>query len=563
MEEKKKIPLNIDLFTDLIQGGYYYVDKTLLVKHLLDSGSEVTLYARPRRFGKSLNLSMLDCFFNIDKRGQDLFKGTAILQAGENYTSEMGRYPVVKLSLKEMKQPDFDSASASFRKIIQDTWGEHRYLAESPKLPDYDLKLVKGILAGEKGLQELALSILDLTRLLKLHHGAPTVLLIDEYDVPLEAAYTGGYYDQVLALIRTLMSSACKDNPHLRLAVHTGCLRIARESIYTGFNNPVINTILSFYGSDCFGFTDEEVRTMLEYYGLGDLMPKVREWYDGYRFGDAEIYNPWSLLHFAREACIKPQYAVRAYWMNTSGNDLVTTLLQQGSRVGAQRSDLEKLLDGKTVPCTVNENVNYSSLKREPDAIWNLLLFTGYLKPTEVPDLLTNNNRVPLRLVNQEIACILRQKIQEWYVELYHSGRQAPLVQALEAGKPDEAEMRLEDLLQLTVSYHDREENFHHGFLAGLLAGAEGRECLSNRESGDGRSDLQLLAEDHSSAVVIEVKEAPDGTPEALEKAAAKALRQALERDYGRLLRRRYAQVHVYGVACHAKLCRILMAPEK
>ncbi len=560
---KKTIPLNIDLFDDLVKNGYYYVDKTLLVKHLLDSGSKVTLYARPRRFGKSLNLSMLDCFFNIDGRGKGLFEGTAIMRAGENYVAEMGKYPVVKLTFKEMKQPNYAAAEVNFRTIIRSAWDVHSYLRNSPKLEPQHQRQVDDILSDRTATEQLANSILALTEFLHRHHGTPAVLLFDEYDVPLEAGYTGGFYQEALALMRSLMSSSCKDNPHLRLAVHTGCLRIARESIYTGFNNPTINTLLSTSASDCFGFTEEEVQAMFEYYGMEHLMPTVRDWYDGYRFGDTEIYNPWSLLHFLHEAFSDPVRAVQPYWMNTSGNNLLVDLIRTSTAARATRNAVEKLLDGDTVVCKVNENVNYDSLKTEPDALWNLLLFTGYLKPVEPPTLLGNDNRVPLRLVNREVEYILREKVEVWYQELYHSGQQMPLVGALEAGRPENAQAMLDDLLLQTVSYHDSQENFHHGFLAGLLAGAPGRICVSNRESGDGRSDLSLQAKDYSAAFVIEVKEAADGTPEALELAAENALEQAVNLRYDIPLRLRgFRQVHVYGIACHAKRCRILMRPE-
>ncbi|MBQ6472174.1 MAG: AAA family ATPase [Victivallales bacterium] len=332
---KKGIPQSIDYYDELVKGNYYYVDKTLLVKDVLDNGSKVTLYARPRRFGKSINLSMLDCFFNIDGHGKGLFDGTAIMREGERYTSEMGRYSVVKLTMKEMKQPNFEGAELNFRRIIQKAWREHDYLKKNQELTEEDRKLFKDVVSGQMSTADLAISLPELMRLLQIHHKAPTVLLIDEYDVPLEAGYTGGYYQQVLSLVRTMMSSSCKDNPYLRLSVHTGCLRIARESLYTGFNNPTINTVLSEDGGDLFGFTESEVQALLDYYELGHLMPVVRKWYDGYIFGNSEIYNPWSVLHFAYAARINPARAAKPYWMNTSGNDLLVDLIR--TTVGGRR----------------------------------------------------------------------------------------------------------------------------------------------------------------------------------------------------------------------------------
>ena len=557
--QKKRIPQSIDYYYEIVKGDYYYVDKTLLVKDIIDNGSKVTLYARPRRFGKSMNLSMLDCFFNIDGRGKGLFEGTKILSAGERYVSEMGKYPVIKLTLKEMKCPDFAWACLSFREIIRNAWRDHDYLRRDPALSGEDRQFFEDILCDRKSPEELSTSLPELMRLLKLHHGAPTVLLIDEYDVPLEAGHTGGYYPQVLPLIRRMMSSSCKDNPYLRLSVHTGCLRIARESLYTGFNNPTINTILSEYASDLFGFTEGEVQALLDYYGIGHLMPMVRTWYDGYRFGDSEIYNPWSVLHFAYDALANPNLAGKPYWMNTSGNDLLVDLIRTSVEAGGARNDIERLLEGGTVKRTVNENINYDSLGQEPDAIWNMLLFTGYLKPMEQPDV-HNDNRVPLKLANLEVLTILKQKVRVWYSQLARSGRTAPFIAALEDGRAEDAEILLNRLLTLTVSYHDREENFYHGFVAGLLAGAPGHECLSNRESGDGRADIQLLAKDYSAAVVVEVKNAKAVTDEALQAAAEEALRQAIGRNYDRELRLMgYRKLHTYGIACFAKRCRILM----
>ena len=561
--QKKYIPQSIDYYDRLVKGNYYYIDKTLLVKDVLSNGSQVTLYARPRRFGKSMNLSMLDCFFNIDGRGKGLFEGTKILQAGERYTSEMGKYPVIKLTLKEMKAPNYETASLAFREIIRSAWREHSYLRNNEKLEPGDRQFLEDILLDRKSPEELAGSIRELCRLLQLHHGAPTVLLVDEYDVPLEAGHTGGYYQQALALVRRMMSSSCKDNPYLRLSVHTGCLRIARESLYTGFNNPTINTILSEYANDLFGFTEEEVQTLLDYYGIGHLMSEVRKWYDGYRFGNSEIYNPWSVLHFAFEALANPDLAAKPYWMNTSGNDLLVDLIRTTVEGAGARNDIERLLEDGTVVRKVNENINYDSIHEEQDAIWNMLLFTGYLKPMERPDATRNDNCVPLKLVNLEVKIILRQKVQAWYGQLARSGQQSPFVKALEDGRQEDAEILLNDLLLLTVSYHDREENFYHGFLAGLLAGMPNHKCLSNRESGDGRADIQLLALDNSAAVVIEVKNAHDDTEEALQKAAEVALQQAIDTRYDRPLRLRgFQRVHTYGIACFAKRCRILMRTE-
>lgn len=559
MNGMKDIALGLEDYRELVTGNNYYVDKTLLVKETIEVNSKVVLFTRPRRFGKSLNISMLNYFFNIDGSGKGLFDDCRLARSDNPHFDEYGKYPVIFLKLKDMKRSTEKEARKMFCLAVRNAFLPFEYLLEDKKLALRDKKLLGRILNDKSSPEECAISLLELTRMLYEHHEVDSVILIDEYDVPLEAGYLNGYYDEILDLIRLLLSSSCKTNPHLRLAVHTGCLRIAGESIYTGFNNLHVDTILNERFSSFYGFTPEEVLAMLEYYGLGSMMPKVQEWYDGYLFGEQDIYNPWSILNFAREAMVNPQRAVKAYWSNTSGNDIIMTLIAKTVDINPSRNDIERLLEGEAVTHEINENINYRLISNNnSEAIWNLLFFTGYLKATDWPDYERNECRVPLVLVNREIRSILKLMASEWNSRPQEAGRVLPLVQALEAGKPNIVELEFNRLLMRTVSFRDSAENYYHGFLAGLLAVLKGYICLSNREAGEGVSDIRLESENRKSATIIEVKISK--SERGLDRMAATGLRQAIRKKYAeeyRLLN--FCNIHVYGIACYGKKCRVVM----
>ncbi|MCQ2404269.1 MAG: ATP-binding protein [Lentisphaeria bacterium] len=361
----------------------------------------------------------------------------------------------------------------------------------------------------------------------------------------------------MLDLIRSLMSMTCKTNPHLRLAVHTGCLRISGESIYTGFNNPEINTILSKSCGDCFGFTPEEVKDMLDYYGVGELFGTVREWYDGYRFGNAEIYNPWSVINFIKDSCDEGVVRPCPYWANTSGNDLLQTLIVDSVSGNGSRVELETLLAGGTVRHSVCEQLNYASMRMDSTALWTTLLYTGYLRTAEFPNRLSNLNELELQLPNHEVAETLKFQLDQWYQKVIPTWNRSGLVKAMAEGDAGEVRIQLNFLLKRTISYHDRAENFYHGFIAGLLASIDGWRCESNRESGDGRPDIILHTSDAPDcAIAIEIK--PAGSRDELEAKARLALEQALKRDYIAEFRSDYRMVRVYGIACFNKECLVL-----
>ena len=557
MNNRKPLVTGIEDYRELVSGGNYYVDKTLLVQHLLDRGSKVTLYARPRRFGKTLNLSMLDYFFNIDGSGKGLFEDCALSRSERPYREEMGKYPVISMSLKEMKMDTYEEAADNFRAVCAEVFVKHQYLLNARGLLPEDRETLLAAMGRRLPESQLPMALKLLMARLHEYHGQPVVLLLDEYDVPLQTGYLKGYYDRVLNIIRSLMSTTCKTNPHLRLAVHTGCLRISGESIYTGFNNPEINTILSKSCGDCFGFTPEEVKDMLDYYGVGDLFDTVREWYDGYRFGNAEIYNPWSVISFVRDSCDEGAIRPCPYWANTSGNDLLQTLVGDSVSGNGSRSELETLLSGGAVRHSVCEQLNYASMRMDSTSLWTTLLYTGYLRTAEFPNRLSNLNELELQLPNREVAETLKFQLGRWYQQAIPTWNRSGLVKALAEGDAEGVRTQLKLFMKRTISYHDRAENFYHGFIAGLLASIEGWQCESNRESGEGRPDLKFYTWDtFDCAVVIEIKSA--STCDELESKAREALDQAMARDYLADFRNDYRTVRVYGIACFNKECLVL-----
>ena len=557
MGKRKSFANGIEDYRELVAGDYIYVDKTLLIQQLLDGGSKVTLFARPRRFGKTLNLSMLDYFFNIDGSGNGLFDDCALSRSERPYREEMGKYPVISMSLKDMKKDTYELVADNFRAVCAEVFIKYQYLLNDRGLLPEDRDTLLAAMGRRLPENQLPMALKLLMARLHGFHGQPVVFLLDEYDVPLQAGYLKGYYDRILDLIRSLMSMTCKTNPHLRLAVHTGCLRISGESIYTGFNNPEINTILSKSCGDCFGFTPEEVKDMLGYYGVGELFGTVREWYDGYRFGDAEIYNPWSVTRFVKDSCAGGAVRPEPYWANTSGNDLLQTLITDSVSGNGSRVELETLLDRGTVCHSVCEQLNYSSMRLDSTALWTTLLYTGYLRTKDFPNQLSSLNELELQLPNREVAETLQFQLDRWYQQAIPTWNRTGLVAALAEGNVEDACAELNVLLEQTVSYHDRAENFYHGFLAGLLASVEGWQCESNRESGNGRPDLMLRTRNsRNCAIVIEIKVA--SSRDDLEGKAQLALKQALARDYVAAFRRTYHNVRVYGIACFNKECLVL-----
>ncbi|MBU3874881.1 ATP-binding protein [Faecalicatena sp. AGMB00832] len=561
---RKAIPIGYEDFREMIEKDLYYVDKTLMIKELLDSAGKVNLITRPRRFGKTLNLSMLRYFFEAEK-GTDgapadnsfLFNGLKISTCGERYLSHQGKYPVINLSLKSAKQPDFDMAFQMLRRTIADEFRRHAFLL-SKLTEGADCERFRLLMSGQGELADYADALAFLSRLLSEEYGRKTVILIDEYDVPLENAYFRGFYDTMSDFIRTLFESVLKTNPHLEFAVITGCLRISKESIFTGMNNLKIHSILSGGYSDSFGFTQEEVTEILSYYDLSRKQDEVRKWYDGYLFGDTEIYNPWSILNYVDAVVMKPDAFPEPYWSNTSSNSIIRELVERADL--ETRSEIERLVAGETIEKPVHEDITYGDIYESQDNLWNFLFFTGYLKKAgerreEEFTYLT------LAIPNIEVRFIYRQTILKWFEKRVKQQDMTPLITAIENGDGNAFGDFVSEQLAESISFFDYAENYYHGFLVGLLKSSGRYEILSNRESG--RSDIIMKEQKfRGRAVILELKSARDYSE--MEELCHKALRQIEEKEYEAALRSEgYREVLKYGVCFFKKGCIALCGKRK
>ncbi len=563
----RPLPIGIEDFRKLREKDYYYIDKTTFIKELLDNGSEVSLFMRPRRFGKTLNLSMIKYFFEktFDQDGKEennsyLFDGLNIMASGETYKSHMGQYPVISLSLKSAKQPDFPRAYTMLKRQIANEFRRHLYIAE--KLEESDRDRFYSIMreTGEDSLYLDALAFLS--RVLKDIYGKKTIILLDEYDVPLENAYFKGFYDKMTDFIRSLFESALKTNPNLEFAVITGCLRITNdfcrihsESIFTGLNNPKMVSILDASYSEYFGFTQPEVEKMLRDYDITGREEVVKAWYDGYLFGKTEVYNPWSILMYIdslrqdRDANPKP------YWANTSSNSIIRELIEHADN--SVKQEMEILIEGGTIEKTVHEEITYEDIYKNADNLWNFLFFTGYLKKVEerLEDVTTY---VTLAIPNMEIKYIYQNTILDWFGVQIKQKDLSGIYKALLQKDTQLLEKELSKSLMETISFYDYREDYYHGFLGGLLKLMEGYTIKSNRESGLGRSDLLLLSAPYDGiAIIVEIKVAD--TYAQLNKKAESALEQIEQKQYDAELKLEgYHEFIKYGISFYKKLCRVL-----
>lgn len=562
MERKKRIPIGIEFYKEIIEKNYYYADKTLLVKELLEQGGKVNLFTRPRRFGKTLALTMLRTFFEaeIDRNGvqadnRHYFQGTKIMDAGEEYTRHMGQYPVVFLSLKSAKQPTFEMAYEMLKRQIKEEFDRHAYVLGADALDETAKKIYQRIRSMEAGDAEYASAIAFLSKCLEQYHGKKTVILIDEYDVPLENAYFEGFYDRMVSFIRSLFESALKTNDSLELAVITGCLRISRESIFTGLNNLKIISVLNNHYAEYFGFVQEETDAMLDYYGISEKAGEVKTWYDGYLFGSTEVYNPWSVINYVDNAVTQPISFPKPYWSNTSSNSIVKELIQKADSRAKQ--EIEHLIAGGTIEKQVHEEITYGDIHQSQDNLWNFLFFTGYLKAVsqrfEVDAIY-----LTMKIPNAEIGYIYRNTIREWFEQRIKAEDFTPTYRAILDGNAEVFEETVKRHLSESISYFDSEERFYHGFLLGLLSPLQKYDILSNRESGDGRPDIELKPYDEKMpAVIIEIKQVKKFTQ--MEDGCREALRQIEEKRYADgLLEEGYEKVMKYGVCFCRKSCRIL-----
>ena len=565
---RKKLPIGIDGFEKIRTNDFYYVDKTLFIKELLQNWGEVNLFTRPRRFGKSLNMSMLKCFFEI---GSDpaLFDGLKIMQETELCEKYMGKFPVISISLKSVDGRSFESASAALRTVIGNEAGRFRFLNDSDKLTHDEKEAYAQLTkvgASQGGVYAMteemaAAGLKTLSQLLARHYGQKVILLIDEYDVPLDKAFQAGYYDEMVSLIRNLLGNALKTNDSLYFGVLTGCLRISRESIFTGLNNLKVHTISDVRYDEFFGFTDMDVDEMLDFYGLSSYKNVIRDWYDGYRFGDAEIYCPWDVINYCDELQADPSAPPKNYWANTSGNDLILHLLEKADQT--TKDEMEEILNGGKITKRVKQELTYRDIDDSVENVWSVLYATGYLTGKHVEG--ADADIFRLRIPNGEICKLFSDLVQDWFREVMRSdsARINRFCAAFPAGDVATIQNMLRDYLWDSISVRDTavrtnmKENFYHGMLLGLLRSQGSWLVKSNAETGEGYSDISIRTPERTG-IVIEIKYADDGN---LESACAKALKQIEEKKYAEGLKRRgIKKIMKYGIAFCEKECMVVMA---
>lgn len=566
----RPLPVGIDDFEKLRTNGYYYVDKTLLIKDLLDKKGEVNLFMRPRRFGKTLNLSMLRYYFEDtgdearNQKNASLFEGLAITRAGEGYAKEMGQRPVIMLTLKSAKQGSYELAYRSLKEAIAWEFQRHREAVKGRLGQPADIERYGAICSGKGEDGDYFSSLAFLSKCMYEAYGKKCVILIDEYDVPLESAYFGGFYDEMVSFIRSLFESALKTNPCLEFAVVTGCLRVSRESIFTGLNNLETISILRGDYGEYFGFVQQEVDAMLQEYGMGDKEETVRRWYDGYQFGNTEVYNPWSIVNFVKEHLTDRDALPAPYWANTSSNSIVKALVEQiDDGDGQMQGQLEHLMNGGTLEKPIHEDITYDSIYDSEDNLWNFLFFTGYMRKVSMRQE-GEERLVTMAVPNMEVSYIYKHTISAWFDKKRRGFELSPLYAAIECGDTGKMEEEISSFLEGTISYFDYGESYYHGFLAGVLGRSSKYRVLSNREAGLGRADIILKTQRirKGRAIVLEIKAVKRF--QEMEEGCAAALRQIEEKRYCEELRQEgYEDVLAYGVCFFRKECIVQKKREE
>ncbi len=558
----KPLPIGVEFFEKFRANNYYYVDKTLFIKELIDKKGEVNLFTRPRRFGKTLTLDMLRCFF---EEGSDptLFEGLKIMEAGEKYTSMMGKYPVIFLTLKSAKTGEEKSAFKMLKNDIAREFDRHSNILESDALSEEDKADFVRFRDRKPEPDEYKESLKFLCECVKKATGKNTIILIDEYDVPLESSFYDGYYDHMVSFIRSLFEGALKTNTALEFAVITGCLRISKESIFTGLNNLKIISIMTPDYGEYFGFTDDEVRDLLDFYGLSDKYEEVRSWYSGYIFGESNVYNPWStIMYLSDHTGANRDYFPVSYWANTSSNSIVRDLIERAD--SDTKEEIERLIEGGSIEKQVHEDITYGEIYQSQDNLWNFMFFTGYLKKISQR---FESNKIYATLVipNLETNYIYSEKIINWFrTDIINKADRTPLFTAMRNGDAEGFEREINKLLAPSISYMDSYENFYHGFMVGILTGSDAYMVKSNRESGNGRSDILMRTGDVlEKAFVIELKAVKrEGkrpvTMEMLDAAAEDAIKQIDDNAYtDALLEEGFGNIGRYGVSFYRKRCRV------
>ena len=567
MVQARPIPIGIEFYKEMIDNGYYYIDKTLLIRDILAQKNKVTLFTRPRRFGKTLAQSMLQAYFEkeilpdgtvIDN--SKYFYGKKIMETGEEYINHMGQYPVIFLSLKSAKQPFYKAAYEKIRDAIIYEYFRHRYLLEGENLAPSQKKRYNSFMEETASPEDYATSLQFLSQCLEQYHKQKTIILIDEYDVPLENSYFRGFYNEMADFVRSLFESALKTNTSLGFAVVTGCLRISRESIFTGLNNFEVISVLDENYSEHFGFIQSEVDNMFSFYGLQDKTEEARLWYDGYIFGKTEVYNPWSIIKYVKDIVYGNTDFPKPYWSNTSSNSIVRDLIENADDI--TRSELEELVAGRTIEKPVHEDITYGDIYESQDNLWNFLFFTGYLKAVGKR---FENRKIYLsmKIPNEEILYIYENKIQNWMQHKIEQEDLSGLVTAFEEGDCDNASDIITGQLIDTISFYDYKEDYYHGFLADLLKNNKKYLVKSNRESGLGRwfeNGLVLKTPRirRGRAIILELKIASNIND--LEKGCENALEQIERLHYDHdIINEGYTDITKYGICFYKKECLVML----
>lgn len=554
---QKKLPIGIENFEDMIKENYYYVDKTGLLKQLLNEHGLVNLFTRPRRFGKSLNMSMLKYFFEIGN-DQAIFEGLEISKDKELCDQYQGKFPVISVSLKGAKAGNYEDAKAMMKYIMA---AESRRLYDrmsGDKLSEKQKEQMKSLMSDNMKDTELMTALWILSSILKEYYGKKVIILIDEYDVPLDKAFENNYYNEMIILLRNMLEQSLKTNDNLYMAVLTGCLRIARESIFTGLNNFNIFSSTDQYFDEYFGFTDKEVKEILQYYKVPEAFEQTKKWYDGYRFGNTDIYCPWDVINHCRALKVEPDATPQPYWINTSGNYIVKRFIEKANQ--QTRREIEQLIEGKAIQKEIRLELTYNELDSTIENLWSVLFATGYLTQQGKPQGRTYSLIIP----NESIRQIFIEQIQEWFKETTRKdeNRLKDFCKAFEEGNAEAIEEQFNNYLMKTISIRDtfttKKENFYHGVLLGLLSYDPDWYITSNQESGDGYSDIMIEAEQARIGIIIEVKYAEN--IKTLDKACQKALKQIKEKNYDQKLEEEgYETILNYGIACYKKRCKVLV----
>ncbi len=553
--KKLNIPVGVSDFEQIRRNGYYYIDKSGMIAEILKTEpAAVTLITRPRRFGKTLGMSMLASFFDIRKNSRPLFEGLEIAKDAELCAKWSNQYPTIFLSFKDVDGLTFGSAYEMLSAAITDLYKEHLYLLDSVQINEYDKEIFRRIARGNASATDIKKSLSLLIAAMRLHYGRPVILLLDEYDVPAAKASSQGYYAQMLEIIKALMSAALKDNTSLRFAVLTGCLKIAKESIFTGTNNFVSDTISASGLNEYFGFTQGDVDRLLRDADAEERAETIKNWYDGYHFGMFDVYCPWDVMNYLRDIQRNPAAKPASYWKNTSDNAIIRSFIDYaGSSITGK---LEALMAGGYIVQRIEENLTYDYLHSSEENLWSILYLTGYLtreREEALPEPLPDGSSA-LRIPNAEIREIFETTVQSWFTDRARLYNRRALFDAVWRGDNEALTKEMNTLLRMTISYHDYKEDFYHAFLAGIFAGA-GYMVESNREYGEGRSDVVVIDAEGGQAAIFEAKYSR--TLENLEQACEEAVRQIDDRMYAEPFRDSYDRVLCYGIAFFKKRCLV------